>query len=291
MIKTEKAAYIVKIAIVIGIYISVLGWLLLHITEHRSSFERYVCESDKNLRDVTTEADIRFEINGHYQTTDGYCLYEVDGWQAEKSGDQWKSTIQGIVLKSEKNQYGVDIKKEKLPYAARSVGAELDSERIAYRAYIPTTCLDAGNYQVGIVMGNDKVVWSDLMLTTPVFSQKYDDEILVIEDPNLVYDPKSEEFTGIGSWISMELTNDNKKESVEITLDAKTLCENTYLLLGANGMVERIDPIRDYCSYQVSIPLENGNNEIWLYCVVDGEADIEAGKEYFKIKDLQLKFK
>lgn len=290
--RKTKVKFLIKISIVFAIYAGVFLWLAMHITtEPESTFRKYVYEYEETLDDVTEADDIKVYVDGSYKTVDGYCLYEVNGWQAEKNDGLWRSTAVGIVLKNgEGKQYCVDVKNKKLPYAARLIGAELNSDKIAYQAYIPTCYLDAGLYQVGIMMKENRVIWSDLTFTTHIFNEIYESGSALIENQNLIYDIESDELLGIGSWICIKLSNEEEKEILGVSFNGKAFSPNTYLVFVANDITERVDLSENDYLYGLSFPLKKGENELWIYCVVDGETELETRK-YFSMKNFQLEFK
>lgn len=287
MISRNVLRKIIFYGVVFFTYAFVIIWLCKHIWgEPATSFEKYVHMYEKELIEIENDKDCKYSIAGAYKTVNQHCIYQFTGWQAQKNQGVWENTLQSILLEGKDCTYSVDIIVEELEYAPRIIGSNLKNEKYAYRAIFPTKEMETGLYRVGMLLEDDEVVWTDESFYVGIYSEKTESGNILINDANLLFDKETNIWEGRGDNVCFNVEQRGDNKELRISYDAKAGFEDTYLVFYANDITIRIDLSQEMQSYECTLPLQNGTNEVWIYCIVDGDTSLEEGKNYYYFKNL-----
>lgn len=278
-------------SIVILTYAFLCFWLARHIWgKPETSYEKNLHVFTEELIEKRNEDDCNYSIAGEYKTKNYHRIYQFTGWQAEKQDGTWESTLQNIILKGEECIYSVDIMVENLEYAPRIIGSNVEDDKYAYRAIFPTAEMKTGLYDVGLLLKDGEVIWTDYRFHVGIYFERTDAGTILINDTNLLFDKETDTFEGMGDAVCINVESDYDNQELQISSDTKAMFENTYLVFYANDITERIDLSQIIQSYEVDMPLRNGVNEIWIYCIVDDDTSLEQGTNYYHIENLDFAF-
>lgn len=278
----KKLFYVV----VFFIYAFAIVWLCRHIWgEPQTSFGRYIHRYEKEPVEDENESECKYNIAGAYRTINNHRMYLITGWQAEKKQGTWENTLQNILLEGKECTYSVDVIKEDLAYASRVIGSKLKDERYAYRAIFPTKEMETGFYRVGLLLKDESVVWTDYGFYVGIYFEKTESGNILIDDPNLSFHGGTNTLEGWGDTACINVENNYENQELKISYDAKAVFENTYLLFYANDVMIQIDLSQELKNYECTLPLQSGTNDVWVYCIIDENASLEAGKNYYYLKN------
>ena len=275
--------------VVFFIYAFVIVWLYKHIWgEPETSFEKYVHIYEKEITEIENDKDCEYSIAGTYKTVNHHRIYQFTGWQAQKEQGVWANTLQSILLEGKDNTYSVDVLIEDLEYAPRIIGSNLKDNKYAYRAIFPTKEMETGLYRVGLLLKDEKVVWTDENFYVGIYSEKTENGNILINDANLLFDKGTNIWEGMGDNVCINVEHSGNNKALKITYDAKAGFKDTYLVFYANDITVQIDLSQEIHSYECTLPLKDGINEVWIYCVVDGETSLEEGRNYYHFENLKF---
>lgn len=292
MINRNRLKKTIFYGVVFFIYAFVIIWLCKHIWgEPKTSFEKYVHICDKELTEMENNEECKYSISGAYKTVNNHQIYQFTGWQAQKKQGVWENTLQSILLEGKEDTYSVDIIVEDLEYAQRIIGSNLKDKKYAFRAIFPTKEMETGFYRVGLLIEDDEVVWTDYKIYAGFYSEKTEDGNILINDANLLFDEETNRWEGIGDNVCINVEHSGHDQEIQISYDAKAGFENTYLVFYANDITIRIDLSQEMQSYECTLPLQNGTNEVWIYCIVDGDTTLEEEKIYYYLENLKFEIK
>lgn len=280
----EKIFY----GVVFFIYALVIVWLCKHIWgEPETSFARNLRIYEETISEKN-EGNIKYDIAGIYRTVNNYRIYHFNGWQVEKKDGIWENTLQKIILEGGEKTYSVDIIREDLKYAPRIIGSDLKDKKFAFRAIFPTKEMETGIYRVGMLLEDDEVVWTDHRFYVGIYSEQTEKGSILINDANLLYYEETNTLEGMGADVCIKVENNSSSQKLHISYDAKSIFEDTYLIFYANDITIKIDLSQEVESYECILPLQNGSNEIWIYCVVGGNTSLETGKKYYCLNNIKF---
>ena len=156
--------------LIYGLFVIWFGRELMK--EHHSSFEECMSIYNGDCEETILEQYVNYDISVEQATQNGYVLYKVNGWEAEKEKNAWKSTLEGIAIRNEAAIWKIDIWKTEWKEAVRVLGEKIEDNRLGFFAMIPTDQLLQGKYQIGLFLKNGEIAWTEVSFTVEGMGEK-----------------------------------------------------------------------------------------------------------------------
>lgn len=289
-----------KVSLLLIIYIIVVIWIGTKIWgSPKSTFEKMIhCVTEKYEERIDRE-NIRYSVETEYITTSGHMLFQITGFEAEIIDGLAEFTLDSIILEKEDKLYSVDIVQEKLEHAARYAECDIKSDKIAYKAIIPTDILESGKYKIGLLLEDNTMIWTSEYLTAhPCHMLYYDDndkfvdnELNIISD-TLWYNRSFDCLEGIGTSgeTEIEIVNNAGAKYVKLLFHIKVEQENTYFVFCCND-VTLVQDIHQGEEIELCFPLIDGKNIIYIYYLSEDEqSNTEELKYYIDNIDIEYMY-
>lgn len=294
-----KLLKIGKYVLLILIYACVFIWIGIKIGgEPQSTYAKMIHQIPKAYTEIANDEGVVYSMNTEYITRSGHDLFLITGYETEINERIGKFTVDSVVLESDACLYSVDIIRDKLDYAARYVKSEVESDKIVYKAIIPTQTLETGRYKIGLLLENNVVIWSSEYLSVQPYFRVWsdaedttaDNELHIMCD-ELWYNRSLDCLEGIGAtWgTEMIVINNNGSKSMEISMNAKVEQDNTYFVFVCNNVTLMQEMLSNEKDMKFNFPLEDGENVIYVYYLSEEEKNNTEGASYY-FRDLDVKF-
>lgn len=154
-----------KYSLVVISYVTVLFWIGTKVWgTPKSTHEKNVHQI---VETYSTRADIENMTYGVFVeclTSVGHTLYQIKGYQVEKSNGVGVFTVKSLVLKNDKSIYMVDIFCEEIEDIVLYTKCRVEPGDNFFKTIIPTDALELGKYEIGLLLKDETVVWTQEVL-------------------------------------------------------------------------------------------------------------------------------